>query len=269
MERPTSRRRVLALCGGVLSWSTAGCSSSASERPTTQRESRSETYSVGETATISDERVTLLETDVQRYLQVRSSKHPKAGTVVSSRSEKYLTYTFQHTGLQSLGEITFVLQTGDSSMRAEYNLVTETQSQGPTRSGIAVPAGELVETAEIAIQRRGGDEPLAAWQLPEETIKALNEPPDVVLKSFDHPEVVSGDAIDTVLTVHNPSSRVGEFVATLGTTDASHVPVSRIVVPAGETVERQERVPIYAEEGETTLVCDWGRDVRRSAVKIE
>lgn len=269
IDRRTALKRVgagglLSVLGGCLGTAVRSDSStvtpSRSTRATRTTRLSATTVSavdVGHTVSIEGGRLAATAPDLQRFV-LDVYKHPHAD-VVSDPSRKYLTFELLHFDLDEV-PVTVDLVTDAGRRNASftdlyygYDYSTNTE-----KVGFAFDEGATRSHAELRYLR--DDEPVARWRVDESTLHRFNHPPKLEVRSISIPdEVTAGDRIEAEVRVRNDGETRGEFVATVGTTNRSHLRIERFPVASGTSTTRSVSLGSPSRSGSVTAVFDYGR----------
>lgn len=109
-----------------------------------------------------------------------------------------------------------------------------------------------------------------SWSLSDGTLKRLSSPPQFTVREFSIPDEAPGDSeITATIGVENTGESDGRFLAEFGSMRLSDQSEITIQVPAGERVSASRSINLHQQEGEETLVLDWGNDRLKRTVSLD
>ncbi|WP_267642631.1 hypothetical protein [Haloarchaeobius amylolyticus] len=273
------RRRFLAATAAALPATSAGCLAGGGPGTSTDREptdrvtdptattpeptSTSETEGPGYSIDVEDVAVSRRTTTIQSGAHVDVAADPEEQYVVADVAVAPHVDGETTVDPPAPADLRFVATLdGDEYRRA---FATEFGGGRRTRMAVPVPTGIDPDEGALAVGPGGGGG--VSHQFTPEQLDRIARVPRFSLDSF---ALEAGNAtVRATLAVSNEGDRDGRFLAELGTDYISDTPEVAFAVPAGETVTREESVPIHAEDAdEVTVVLGWGSTYHRKTVEL-
>lgn len=284
MYPPLSRRRLLALAGGVLP--VGGCLGAPSD-PATATDSPTTTDTTTETdgtATV-DRDEPLTRAPGERYetpdgwsltVENVSVRHGvvQFGTVhPDPRWEPGAQFVAADAAVDGDGapdpaDLNLFVRTDALDRSDRYYVHAEGDADDRRqRFGFPVPTDPAPSRA--AVVWRPDEGPLVRWVLGDDRVSALGAAPEFAVESFDVPETaVPESEFEATLTVRNDGDRDGTFLAEVGNAGISDQPEVEFEVPAGETATGMASVDAYfGDSEELEIVLHWEDGTRRRTVR--
>lgn len=252
--------------------SVAGCLGASSDSPSSTRTARTTSrlsrLRVGESATVDDAQVTLTDVGLQRFVRKDMKKDSPNTRVVADADRKYLTATFVEDGLGRPAVTADLRLDGDAIAPFERGLY-DGYDVTPHEYRLYAPLALDVtaDSGTVAFTSRGGD-PVAVWTLPDDTLARLNDPPVFTVHGVSGPDYAdTGDDVPVTIDLENTGGSDGTFIAHLGLSRASNLPVMGVDLTGGERQTVERRVSVYGGD-EVTVVLDWGANRVTRTVKV-